>query len=368
MSFSIHSFLKDLRWSFYQELESQVHDLRYLFLEVTRRCNLQCRHCGSDCGRDDSQEGLSLETLQKVLRSVAERFDAKRIMLVITGGEPTVRPDLIEILSFARTLGFRLGMVTNGISLDSMMAKRLAAVGMESVVVSLDGPKECHDWLRAREGAFERACRAITAMRREGIPVVEGITCVTPKSLSRLAETYEIALRTGCNHWRVFNIFPAGRAKGDPELLLTEQGIHDLVVEMARLREKGKREGLVVNLSEEGYLGWNWEKKVRDVPYFCRAGVNIAGIMADGSIAACPNLPPWMSQGTVFDDDFADVWERRYELFRDRRWTKKGDCADCSEWRVCRGNSLHLWDPDNDQPYWCHYKIMNNKGVKGVKG
>ena len=356
---AIHSFFKDVRWSLYQDLESGVHELRYLFWEATRRCNLTCRHCGSDCGRDDSQHGLPIETVQNVFRSIARSFKAEKIMLVVTGGEPTVRPDLVPILLFARKLGFRLGMVTNGIALDAELAKRLAGVGMESVVVSLDGPKDCHDWLRAREGAFERACRAMHHLRREGVPVVEGITCVTPRSLRRLEETYEIVRDVGGTHWRVFNIFPAGRAKGDPELLLTEEGICELVKEMARLRRRGSKEGIVVNLSEEGYLGWRWEGQVRDTPYFCRAGINISGILADGSIAACPNLPPWMSQGNIACDDFADVWETRYELFRDRSWTKRGACAACPQWKVCRGNSLHLWNPEENEPYWCHYRIMN---------
>ncbi len=360
MPIGIHGFLKDLRWSLYQDLEAQVHDLRYLFWESTRRCNLTCRHCGSDCGRDDDQEGLDGETVRRVFGSIASKYKPQNIMLVVTGGEPTMRPDLIEILQYAGSLGFRLGMVTNGIALDGKMARRLADAGMESVVVSLDGPKVCHDWLRARKNAFERACRAIAFMRGEGIPTVEGITCVTPRSLKRLTETYEIALRAGCTHWRVFNIFPIGRAKDDYELLLSEDMIRTLVEEMARLRERGKKEGMVVNLSEEGYLGWDWEKKVRDTPYFCRAGINIAGILADGSIAACPNLPPWMNQGNVAKDDFEDVWENRYEMFRDRTWTKQGPCKDCSAWRVCRGNSLHLWNPEESRPHWCHYKIMKS--------
>lgn len=355
---AVHSFFRDLRWSLYQDLEADIHDLRYLFWESTRKCNLNCLHCGSDCGKD-SRKGLDARTIVSAFRRIAGAYRAGRIMLVVTGGEPLVRPDLTEIMGEARNLGFVLGMVTNGYTLNEETAQRLYDAGLHSVVVSLDGPEEVHDWLRNRKGSFKRASNAIVSLRRAGVPIVEAITCVTPRSLGLLPRTYEIVRNLDATHWRIFNIFPAGRAKGDPELILTEESIARFVRIIARLREKGKTENLVVNLSEEGYLGWDWEDQVRDSPYFCRAGINVAGIMADGAIAACPNLPPWMNQGNLAEDDFVDVWETRYDIFRDRGWTRQGPCRNCAQWKVCRGNSLHLWDSEAGAPAWCHYKILH---------
>ncbi len=358
MIHALHGLMRDLRWSAYQDVEASLHELRYLFLEVTRRCNLACRHCGSDCGRDHRVAGLPTPRILAVLRRVATQWDARRIMLVITGGEPLMRPDLPFVLAAARDLGFRLGMVTNGYALDEAVARKLARAGLESVVVSLDGPPDCHDWLRRRPDAFARSAAALEHLRAAGVPLVEAITCVTPRSLGRLAETFEIVRQRGATHWRVFNIFPAGRARDNWELLLRPAQIAELVGSIARLRERGQHLGLVVNLSEEGYLGWEWEHRVRDTPYFCRAGINIAGILADGSIAACPNLPPSMTQGHLDHDDFVEVWEKRYGLFRDRRWTRQGMCADCAQWRVCRGNSLHLWNHEAGEPHWCQHRIL----------
>ncbi len=356
---TLRSAIMSKRWSLVQDLEADLHDLKYLFWESTRRCNLSCLHCGSDCGKDEGQPDLPGETVLEALEAIASAYDARNIMLVVTGGEPLVRPDLFDVLAPVRELGFKLGMVTNGYTLNQRRARQLRDVGLQSIVVSLDGPQEHHDWLRNRPGSFDRACDAITALCAERIPIVEAITCVTPRVLGRLDETYEMVRDLGATHWRVFNIFPAGRARGNDDVLLDEAGIRELVEAIARLRERGKAESLVVNLSEEGYLGWDWEDRVRDTPYFCRAGVNIAGIMVDGAIAACPNLPAWMTQGNLSEDDFVDVWENRYELFRDRSWTREGACGDCKQWNVCRGNSLHLWDRERNQPCWCHHGIMN---------
>jgi radical SAM protein with 4Fe4S-binding SPASM domain len=356
----IRNFARFKRHQWIHDLESDLHKLRYLFWESTRRCNLDCLHCGSDCGRDDDLPGLPRETVERVLARIADQYDATQIILVVTGGEPLVRRDVPDVLATAGGLGFRFGMVSNGWLLDEQRARTLVGLGMESVVVSLDGPRPDHDWLRNRAGSYERAVRGLTACREAGLPIVEAITCVTPRTLDKLERTYELAVAAGATHWRVFNIFPIGRARDDERLLLTPQGMREFVATMAALRQRGKDEGVVVNLSEEGFLGFDWEDQVRDAPYFCRAGVNIAGLMADGSIAACPNLAPWMAQGNAADDDFVDVWENRYELFRDRSWTQVGDCDGCEQWGVCRGNSLHLWTEARDGPCWCHHKVLHD--------
>ncbi len=349
-----------IRWSLYQKLEADLHDLRYFFWETTRVCNLNCRHCGSDCGKDHQVLGLSREVVLDTFSRVAQVHDPATIMVVVTGGEPLVRPDLFQVMGELSGMGYKMGMVTNGYALGPKAAKQLREVGVSSIVVSLDGPKEEHDWLRNRPGSFERAMAALQALTDEGIPIVEAITCVTPRSVEKLWETYETVKRSSALYWRVFNIFPIGRAKDNPKLLLTPSQFKTVVKTMAAIRTQGKEEGMEVNLSEEGFLGWDYESRVRTTPYFCRAGINIAGIMADGTIAACPNLPQWMGQGNVLKDDFNEVWEHRYQLFRDRKWMAHGECAECKEFGVCQGNSLHVYDQEKEGPIWCHNRILHS--------
>jgi radical SAM protein with 4Fe4S-binding SPASM domain len=110
-----------------------------------------------------------------------------------------------------------------------------------------------------------------------------------------------------------------------------------------------------VTYTEAGFVG-ACDTAVRDHPYFCRAGVNVAGIMVDGAILACPNIDRRLAQGNIAGDDFCEVWEQRYGPFRDRRWMRTGACAACDEWRRCQGHALHLWDPDAGRTRVCYHR------------
>ncbi|MDY0059336.1 MAG: radical SAM protein [Myxococcota bacterium] len=354
--------LAERRLQLVHRLETELHELRYLFWEATRRCNLACRHCGSDCTVDHQQAGLPVDAVRGLLRRFATAYDARRILLAATGGEPLLRPDLEAMLQEAAGLGYRLGLVSNGYLLDPARARRLAGLGLQSAVISLDGPADCHNWLRRRPDAFDRACRALVLLRESGVRIVEAITVVTPRTLDRLDETYALVAGLGATHWRLLNVFPTGRASTQPELLLDGPGLVRLLREIARLRRAGRPGGPVVSFGEEGYLGWDIDRQVRDTPYFCRAGINICGLLADGGLAACPNLPAWMVQGNVHRDDPVEVWERRYGLFRDRSWTRRGACGQCDRWAFCQGNSLHLWDPAAEAPCWCQHALLAQYG------
>ena len=110
-----------------------------------------------------------------------------------------------------------------------------------------------------------------------------------------------------------------------------------------------------VTFSCEGYLG-RYENRVRDVPYFCHAGVNIASVLIDGRICACPNIDrDAFSQGSIYEDNFYQVWQERFRPFRDHRWTRRGPCADCKVWRDCLGGGMHNWHGACEAVLNCHW-------------
>lgn len=338
----------------YQAAVCRAHELRYLFVELTLACNLRCLHCGSDCRRDPKARRLPPETLLRVLREIRRHYDPHHICLALTGGEPLCYPELFELGRAITRLEFPWGMVTNGLAWTPRTVERAKRAGMQSVTVSVDGFAEAHDWLRGRQGSFDRAVATVRMLLADrfwqGMDVV---TCVNPKNIDDLEELHDFLAGFGLRDWRLFVISPIGRAAALSELHLSAAQYRQLLDTVSVLRRRG---ALRVSMSESGYQGRAYELAVRDQYFFCRAGVNIAGIMANGDILACPNIDRRFRQGNVGADSFVDVWEHRYQQFRDRRWMRTGECQGCSEWRMCRSGSFHLWDAERGCPRLCHLR------------
>jgi radical SAM enzyme (rSAM/lipoprotein system) len=345
-------------WSKGMKFNAKVHDLTYFFWETTLSCNLKCRHCGSDCDKDKNIEELTKEKVLKVFKNIAENYNARNIMVAVTGGEPLVRKDLFEILSEVSKMGFPWGMVTNGMLLDEKMVERCVESGMKTVSVSLDGLREAHNWLRNSDISYDRAVNALKLLLKAGrLDVVEAITCVNSQNIKQLEDMYKLLKDIGVHGWRLFTIFPKGRAEENPELLLNK----GLVIELFNFikDKRNNNSGMHISYSEEGYLGCNWEREVRDDFFFCGAGVNVGSLLADGSFSACPSLSRDWIQGHVDNIAFSEAWENRYKNMRDRRWMKTEDCKRCRQWNKCNGSSLHLWDFTEKKTKVCHYNMLN---------
>ncbi|MGE5707359.1 MAG: radical SAM protein [Bacteroidota bacterium] len=350
-------------WAAYCRLEEPK--LRTLFWETTLRCNLSCRHCGSDCQKQDYPGELSTEEVLDAFSQIKEAYDPRSIMISVSGGEPLLRGDLFPVMKAARRMGFRWGMTTNGFLVDERIVEQCLDAGMDTVSISLDGLEEAHNDLRQHPQSFERATRALKLFAdSKGLACVQATTCVTPKSLEQLGSMLPLVQELGCDSWRIMNIFPYGRA--DKDLTLPPEGLKRMLAFIEKQRQTPLQNGLgkpmTVTYSDEGFLGCRFEGAVRSHLYTCQAGISVASILHDGDIGACNSLPRHLAQGNIRRDRFVDVWENRYQLFRDRRWMKQGACKKCSWWSNCLGNSLHLWDHEKQAPAFCHYRML--KGIK----
>ena len=345
--------MNPLLFRLFRTNETKVHELNYLFWECTTRCMLRCRHCGSDCSVQSREKDMPLEDFLKALDTIPADHRPKDFSVVITGGEPLLRPDLAEAGREIRRRGFGWSIVTNGWSYDEAMHGKLMAAGLGAVTVSLDGLEASHDWMRGVPGSYQRALRAIGLIAAD--PRLNGdvVTCVNQRNLAELPEIYEVLKNQGVKQWRLFTIIPIGRAADDPEMKLTDG---QFVTLMEFIRKKRLEGGpMHETFSCEGYLG-RYEEKVRDIRYFCRAGVNIASVLIDGRICACPNIDrDRFSQGSIYTDNLYEVWETRFEPFRKRDWARTGRCKDCKVWKNCLGNGMHNWHGDSEEVLQCHY-------------
>ena len=337
----------------FRDNEFRVHELNYLFWECTTRCNLHCRHCGSDCSMQSLEKDMPLDAFLGALDTIPEKSRKGDFTVVLTGGEPLLRPDIASVGKEIHRRGFGWSMVSNGWFYDEQMHRCLMDAGMGALTLSLDGLKESHDWMRGRPGSFERTLRAIVIMAKEPRLNADVVTCVNRRNLSELPEIHRLLAGAGVSSWRLFTIIPIGRAASDPDMHLTSAEMVALMDFIAGKRKEGGP--LKVSFSCEGYLG-KYEEKVRDTRFFCRAGVNIASILIDGRICACPNIDrDAFSQGNIYEDNFYEVWEKRFRPFRDRSWTKTGPCASCSSWKDCLGNGMHNWHGTPPALLQCHY-------------
>ena len=270
--------------------------------------------------------------------------------LVSCSGEALVRNDIEEVGLELYRRGFPWGIVTNGFLLDERRLDSLLEAGMHSITVSFDGFEEDHNWIRQNDKSFERADRAVKLLVQTPDIVWDIVTCVNPRNYGRLEEFKEYLISIGVRRWRLFSIFPMGRAAENPELQLSDAQFRGLFDFIKRVREEGC---INANYGCEGFLG-PYEGEVRDYYFHCRAGVNVASVLVDGSISGCTSIRSNFHQGNIYKDNLWDVWQNRFEKYRDRGWAKKGQCADCDLWKYCEGSGMHLYD-DNEQLLFCHY-------------
>ena len=333
--------------------QAEKHPLRQLFWECTLRCNMKCRHCGSDCKTSALHPDMPFEDFEKVLRRIKETYDSHKVMIVITGGEPLMRKDIEKCCRAIYDMEFPWGIVSNGLLMTPQKIEGLLRAGMHSATISLDGFQEEHEWMRGVRGSFKNATEAIRILANEPSIKFDVVTCVNNKNYDTLPEFKEYLISLGLKNWRLFTVFPVGRAAQDPELQLSDERFRRVMDFIKQTRKEGR---ISVSYGCEGFLG-EYEGKVRDHMFTCQAGMSISSVMIDGSISACASIRSKLAQGNIYKDDFIDVWENRYQPYRDRSWMKTGVCADCKYFRYCQGNGMHLRD-DNGELILCHLKRL----------
>ncbi|MBR0055703.1 MAG: TIGR04133 family radical SAM/SPASM protein [Kiritimatiellae bacterium] len=349
--------MNPLLFRLFRNNEVRVHELNYLFWECTTRCNLACRHCGSDCSVLGREQDMPLADFLAAIDTIPKDHRPPGFTVVLTGGEPLLRPDLAEAGRALRARGLGWSIVSNGWFYTEEKQRELLDAGLGALTVSLDGREASHDWMRGRPGSFVHATRAIALAARARRLNFDVVTCVNRRNFGELEEIHRLLEGLGVPQWRIFTVIPIGRAADDPDMALSDGQFTALMDFIAEKRAAGGP--MKVTFSCEGYLG-RYEEKVRDVRFFCHAGVNIASILIDGRICACPNIDrDAFSQGSIYRDNFWEVWNTRFRPFRDLRWMRDGACAGCPAWRDCHGGGFHNWHGTPPSRLQCHWHRLS---------
>ncbi len=321
---------------------------------LVRRCNLNCKHCYSTSADTDFKGELSTGEVMAVL----DQLKAARVpALILSGGEPLLRPDLYEIAARARELGFHLSLSSNGTLLDAAHAARLAAAGFDYVGVSLDGIEATHDRFRRMNGAFTQAIAGLRIARDAGLRVGVRMT-LTEANAAELPSVVALAEAEGIDKFYLSHFNYAGRGRShrddDARHAGTRAAVEWLFEHVwARAQQGSAGDFVTGNNDADGvfllyWIARQWPERVADMRERLvnwggnATGVGVANIDNLGNVH--PDTMWWqLSLGNVRERPFGEIWaDRSHPLMRGlaaRPRPLQGRCATCLHRDICNGNT-----------------------------
>jgi radical SAM protein with 4Fe4S-binding SPASM domain len=313
--------------------------------ELTLKCNLNCRHCGSRAGKARDDE-LTLPEARRLCGELAE-LGCEHITL--SGGEPLLRKDWALIAETLVDLGVQTAMITNGSAWTREVAAAVRAIGLESIGFSLDGFQEAHDYQRRVPGHWERVVRAIDNAVETGLTVTV-VTTVNNRDLGELEALREFLCQHGVVRWQLQFATPTGNMAENRSLVMEPK---ELLVAVPRIAGmcRDDRMPKVYPGHNVGYFG-EPEEWLRDqkavVPFWtgCLAGLTVIGIESNGNVKGCLSLPSELNgvdafvEGNVRQTPLREIWCRPGAFAYCRQFTVDslgGFCRTCDYNDICRG-------------------------------
>jgi len=321
---------------------------------LIRRCNLTCKHCYSISADRDFPGELDTDevfTVMDDLRSFAVP------VLILSGGEPLLRPDIFEISRRAKAMGFYVGLSTNGTLIDTDNIESIAEVGYDYVGVSIDGMRETHDRFRRLQGAFDASLEGIRLCRAHGIKVGLRFT-MTQDNARELPELLALMDDEDVDKFYLSHLNYAGRGNRNRRsdvVHRTTRWAMDLLFDVCLADAQAAREREFVtgnNDADAVYLiHWARRRFPEQVSHLRRvlarwggnsSGINIANIDNLGNVH--PDTFWWhYDLGNVRERPFSEIWRDESEpLMAGLRMHPRpveGRCGACTYLDVCGGNT-----------------------------
>ena len=321
---------------------------------LIRRCNLTCKHCYALSADHDYAGELSLQEVYTVMDDL-KAFGVPA--LILSGGEPLLRPDLFEIAARARDLGFYTGLSTNGTLIDAPMAARIAGAGFDYVGISLDGLKPTHDKFRRLDGAFDRSLAAIRHLATHNVKVGLRFT-MTALNAHDLPALLQLMKDEGANKFYFSHLNYAGRGNihrdKDAHHQATRQAMDLLFNHAWADAQAGSLDDYVSgNNDADGpyLLQWarehlpQWEDALRQ--RLVAWGGNASGQMVaniDNLGHVHPDTMWWHHDlGSVRERPFSQIWNDTSDPLmaglKQHPRPVQGRCAGCQYLTICNGNT-----------------------------
>jgi len=329
---------------------------RLVAWEVTRACNLACAHCRAAAIDEPDPKQLTTAEGFTLIDQIASM--GPDIILILTGGEPLLRPDIFDLAKRGAEKGLRVVMAPNGTLVTADAARRIRESGIERISISIDGATAAeHDRLRGVKGAFDRAVAGIEHARGAGLEVQINTT-ITRHNLSQLDAIQSLAVSLGAVAQHIFLLVPTGRGRDLPEEVLSPQEYEDVLVwfygrqfqvplELKAtcaphynrvLRQQAKAEGKKVDMATFG----------RDaVSHGCMGGQGFVFVSHTGQVQPCGYLE--IDCGQVREKSFPEIYRTSpvFLALRDRSGYH-GKCGRCEYRQVCGGCRARAFEATGD--------------------
>lgn len=321
---------------------------------LIRRCNLTCKHCYSISADIDFKGELSTDEVFTVMDDLRS-FGVP--VLILSGGEPLLRPDIFDISRRAKETGFYVGLSSNGTLIDEHNIDAIAAIGYDYVGISIDGGRRTHDRFRRKDGAFDASMQGIRLCRDRDIKVGLRFT-MTEDNADELPDMLQLMADEGVNKFYLSHLNYAGRGNrnrdSDVQLDITRKAM-DLLFETAlgHAQRGNDLEFVTGNNDADGVylLQWvmqHYPEKADHIAAKLRqwggnsSGVNIANIDNLGEVH--PDTFWWhYSLGNVRQRPFSEIWQDTSDpIMKGLKAAPrliKGRCGTCRYFDICGGNT-----------------------------
>ena len=316
------------------------HERKYPVLSeiaLTYRCQNRCFFCyASSPDRGRQVPEMTTDEVKQVLDKIVDQ--AKTPTVSFTGGEPTLRHDLPELIAHAKGLGMRVNLISNGIRCaDASYVASLVEVGLDSAQISLEaGEAAVHDEVVAHPGAFERTVQGVRNLRAAGIHTHTNTT-INRKNQHALPALIDFLAEMGMEYLSMNMVIRTGGAVGVPDV--NYQAIGDLALSLkARAEERGMR---FVWYSPVPYCLFNPAQHGLG-SQSCSAADGLLSIAPDGAVLPCSSFEEGI--GNLLTEDFATLWNRRTTRYwRNKEFLPPG-CQECELAYICCGACPLYWD------------------------
>jgi radical SAM protein with 4Fe4S-binding SPASM domain len=341
---------------------------KWIAWEITRRCNLRCVHCRSSSQLEvEGHPDFSLDEAKRVLDDIRSYASP---VVVLSGGEPLLRPDVFDIASYGTTLGLRMCLATNGSLVTADTCRQIIESGIRMVSLSLDGSTAAvHDDFRNQPGAFDGVMNAIRLFNAHNIDFLVN-SSFTRRNQDEAPKIYQLVKSLGATAWYLFMIVPTGRGEEImAELIPPDE--YEAMLNWHYDMEKEEDELLVRPTCAPQYYRVVLQRAKQEGEKFkrrtlkfstggskgCLAGQLICMIDVDGNVLPCSYFP--LPAGNIRTQSFREIWEHSPLFLEMRDFAGyKDHCGRCEYLNVCGGCRARAWAVTGDylagEPFCSH--------------